>query len=301
MSGQGGISIMNAEKEKIIEKITVVFMLAYGFHYFGYFIRVRYFNWLSSMAFDAGFAHAMRYLGHVFFFGSMMLYAWGVKKDRHYFFSFLKERSADKLKYGVLGLLFGAFLISVCVLGASLNGDIVIRGSAGGNLGVLLFAVFCVFFQSMVEEIQDRAFVFGKMYEEGVPFLPAMAVSAFFFSYLHAANPGYGILPFINLLTSGAMYVLSYHYFGSLWFAITAHTAWNYMQDFLFGLPNSGKPAAVSFMSTTVNGSSFFYDEKFGIEGSWMSIMIHILACLFLILIGRYLQRKRELQKGQGV
>ena len=72
------------------------------------------------------------------------------------------------------------------------------------------------------------------------------------------------------------------------------------MQDFLFGLPNSGKPAAVSFMSTTVNGSSFFYDEKFGIEGSWMSIMIHILACLFMILIGRYLQRKRELQKGQG-
>ena len=98
--------------------------------------------------------------------------------------------------------------------------------------------------------------------------------------------------PFINLLTSGAMYVLSYRYFGSLWFAMTAHTAWNYMQDFIFGLPDSGKPAAVSFMETTVNGSSFFYDKDFGIEGSWMSVTIHILACLFIFMIGRNMSKK---------
>lgn len=293
------LSKMNATKEKIIEKLTVVFMLAYGIHYFGYFIRVRYFNWLGSMALDPGLSHAMKYLGHLFFLGAMMIYAWAVKKDRHYFFSFWKERTADKLKYGVLGLLFGAFLMGSCIFGAWMHGDIEIHGASGGNLPVLLFAVLCVFLQSTTEEIQDRAFVFGKAFQERVPFLPAMAVSAFFFSYLHAANPGYGILPFINLLTSGVMYVLSYYYFDSLWFAITAHTAWNYMQDFLFGLPNSGKPAAVSFMSTTVNGSSFFYDQQFGIEGSWMSILIHILACLFLILIGRSLRRKRALQNGR--
>ena len=32
---------------------------------------------------------------------------------------------------------------------------------------------------------------------------------------------------------------------------------WNYTQDFLFGLPDSGKPAAVSVFSTEVQGSGF--------------------------------------------
>lgn len=281
-----------ADKERVIEKIVVVFMLAYGIHYFGYFIRIRYFNLIGSMALDEGLTHALKYLGHLFFFGAMMIYAWAVKKDRHYFFSFCKERSADKLKYGVFGLLFGAFIMGACVFAASMHGDIEIKGSSGGNLAVLLFAAVCVFIQSTVEEIQDRSFVFGKMYGEGVPFIPALIVSSFFFSYLHVVNPGYGIVPFINLLTSGAMYVLSYRYFGSLWFAMTAHTAWNYMQDFIFGLPDSGKPAAVSFMETTVNGSSFFYDKDFGIEGSWMSVTIHILACLFIFMIGRSMNKK---------
>lgn len=70
----------STDKEKIIEKIVVVFMLAYGIHYFGYFIRIRYFNLIGSMALDEGLAHALKYLGHLFFFGAMMIYAWAVKK-----------------------------------------------------------------------------------------------------------------------------------------------------------------------------------------------------------------------------
>lgn len=87
--------------------------------------------------------------------------------------------------------------------------------------------------------IESRAFVFGKMKNEGVPLVWATVVSAFFFSYLHATNPGFGILPLLSIFIVGILYALSYHYFGTIWFTCTAHMMWNFAQDFIFGLPDS--------------------------------------------------------------
>lgn len=67
---------------------------------------------------------------------------------------------------------------------------------------------------------------------------------------------------------------------------------WNFTQDFVFGLPDSGKPAAVSLFNTTVNGSSFFYDKTFRIEGSYMAILVNVLACIVVIVIGRSVRRR---------
>lgn len=288
-SGRGG-----EDKKKIIEKIVVVLVLGYGLHYLGYFIRTRYYDLLGSMALDEGPAHALLYLGHLVFFAIMIIYAWAVPQDRHYFFSFLKGSAADKLKYGALGILSGAFLMGSCVFAASMHGDIEIKGSSGGNLAVLLFALVCVFVQSSVEEIEGRGFVFGKMHSEGVPLIPAIIASAMFFSFLHINNPGFGLIPFTNVFLFGVLSALSCYYFNNLWFAMMTHMTWNYMQDFLFGLPDSGHPAAISFMNTIVHSSGFFYDENFGIEGSCMATVMQLLGCLLIILIGRVCIKKRE-------
>ena len=140
--------------------------------------------------------------------------------------------------------------------------------------------------------LESRAFVFGKMKNEGVPLVWATVVSAFFFAYLHSTNPGFGILPLLSIFIVGILYVLSYHYFGTIWFTCTAHMMWNFTQDFIFGLPDSGKPAAASVFSTTVTGSSFFYDEAFGIEGSWMAILVNLLASILIFLIGRKVRQR---------
>lgn len=163
-SGIGG-----EDKKRIIEKLVVVLVLGYGLHYLGYFIRTRYYDLLGSMALDEGLAHTLLYLGHLIFFAIMIIYAWAVPQDRRCFFSIREGSTADKLKYGALGILSGAFLMGSCVFAASMHGDIEIKGSSGGNLAVLLFALVCVFVQSSVEEIEGRGFVFGKMHSEGVP------------------------------------------------------------------------------------------------------------------------------------
>lgn len=87
---------------------------------------------------------------------------------------------------------------------------------------------------------------------------------------------------------------MSYHYFGSLWFTCGAHTLWNFTQDFIFGLPDSGKPPAVSVMNTVVNGNSFFYDKDFGIEGSYMAICMNLLACIIVFITGSRMKKKKQ-------
>ena len=51
--------------------------------------------------------------------------------------------------------------------------------------------------------------------------------------------------------------------------------------------------AALSFFNTQTQGSGFFYDEVFGIEGSWMAILVNIAACVIVVLIGRHMRRRQ--------
>ena len=276
----------------VIEKIVTVFVLGYGLHYLAYFLRARYFNWLETLTMDEGVRHALGYMGHLFFLAILLIYAWTVKKDRKYILSFLHGKASGNLLPAFCGAVFGFLMMGICIFAASAHGDLVIRPSGNLQIPVFILAAVAVFIQASVEEIENRAFVFGKMHDEGVPFVWAASVSAFFFSYLHAANPGFGFLPLLSLFVVGLQYVLCYHFFGSIWFCCTAHMMWNFTQDFIFGLPDSGKPAAVSLFSTTVNGSGFFYDATFGIEGSIMAILANLIACGLIVLIGRSLRKR---------
>ena len=285
------------EKPKVaavMEKIVTVFVLGYGLHYLGYFLRVRYFNFLEATVSDEAVNHILGYLGHTIFLIIMLLYAWAVRKDRKYILSFSSGKLSRNLLFALYGAVIGFAMMGICIFAASAHGDIVIGKSGGLSVPLILFALFAVFIQASVEEIESRAFVFGKMKNEGVPIVWATVISAFFFSYLHAANPGFGLLPLLSIFIVGILYALSYHYFGTIWFTCTAHMMWNFTQDFIFGLPDSGKPAALSVFSTTVTGSSFFYDESFGIEGSWMAILVNLLACVLVFLIGRKVNKQRQ-------
>ena len=289
-----GQNRQKSQLHSIVETAVIAFVLGYGLHYIGYFLRARYFSLLEGFTLDEGITHVLIYFGHVIFLAVLLLYGVAVRKDRKYILSFTRDRLGRSIRYALSGVVIGFALLGICVFAAAFNGDLEIRPAAAVNFPVFVFAAFAVFIQATAEEIESRAFVFGKMNEEGVPLIPATIVSAFFFSYLHAANPGFGWRPLTSIFIVGMLYALSYYYFGTIWFCCTAHMMWNFTQDFVFGLPNSGKPAVVSLFNTTVNGSSFFYDETFGLEGSYMAIFVNVLACVMVVMIGRYMRKRRN-------
>lgn len=283
---------------RVIETIVIVFVLGYGLHYLGYFLRARLFTWLGKQGLEEGVEHAVMYLGHTVFLILLVLYALAVKRDRRYILRPARNVGRS-LRFALYGAIFGFCLMGICVFAARANGDIEIHKASDMSIAVFLLAIVAVFVQSSVEELESRAFVFGKMKSEGVPLLPATIVSAFFFSYLHAANPGFGLVPLLSIFVVGILYALSYYFFGTILFTCTAHMMWNFTQDFIFGLPDSGKPAAVSVCNTTVKGSSFFYDESFGIEGSWMAILVNAVACVLVIVVGIIVRRKMMKRDGE--
>ena len=187
--------------------------------------------------------------------------------------------------------------MGICIIAASVHGDIKVGAASGTDYTLFIFALVAVFIQASIEEVETRGFVFGKLMDGGVPLKWSVVASSFFFAYIHATNPGFGFLPLLSIFIVGLQYVLIYYYFGNLWITFAAHAMWNFTQDFIFGLPDSGKPAAVSIFNTTVSGSSFFYDKDFGIEGSVMAILVNAAVCVLAFVIGNYLKRR---QKGEA-
>ena len=76
----------------------------------------------------------------------------------------------------------------------------------------------------------------------------AVGVSAVAFAALHAANPSFGLLPLLNLVLFGlatALYKLRVDG-GQLWGVFAIHTVWNWLQQVVFGLPNSGNASTAA-------------------------------------------------------
>ena len=78
-------------------------------------------------------------------------------------------------------------------------------------------------------------------------------------------------------------------FYDSLWMPIGLHTAWNYCQSLLLGLPNSGIVSAKALFKLDAATDSFFYSAAFGLEGSAFTVIIES-ACIALVL---YLNRDK--------
>ncbi|MBR0145864.1 MAG: hypothetical protein IJM25_04280, partial [Eubacterium sp.] len=81
----------------------------------------------------------------------------------------------------------------------------------------------------------------------------------------------------------------------SLWLAIFFHTAWNYSQNIIFGLKNSGTAAIYSIYRQQGEArTGFFYHTGFGVEGSpgGCLMLAVIIAVVLLIARRRKLQPK---------
>ena len=279
----------NVDKKKLLEVLLITLFLTYGIHYFGYFIRVRYFNLIDLFKeSNPGLNSVLHYLGHLIFWGVFAIYCFAVKGERKYFDAFMPGKGNNKVSKLFLGMIIGLVMNVVCIAGAALHGDITISGAKSLNIGLFVLAFFAVLIQAAAEELESRLFFFGKLEDGGFGFIPAAVLSSVYFSYLHATNPSFGIIPFISIAFAGLVYLLIYVYTGSIWAACGIHQLWNFSQDFIFGLPNSGNPSGMSILSSTANRSSFFYNVDFGVEGSiWCIIVNLVVSVILLILINK--------------
>lgn len=201
------------------------------------------------------------------------------------FHLYFRGSRGNNLKMLTFGLLTGFGMNGACILVAFLHGDI--RLEVGSiSLLWLVIAFLVVFIQSATEELLFRGYLFYYIRERYGALL-ALILSSLLFSVLHVGNDGVTALALINIAAIGLFYALSVQYLDSLWFAMANHAMWNFTQNLIFGLPNSGLAADASVFAPVSAKSSLCYDASFGVEASLPATVICLAGAAAVVLWAR--------------
>lgn len=186
-----------------------------------------------------------------------------------------------------LGLLIGFVMNAFCVLIAWLHGDVHFYV---GRFQVLymLCALLCACVQSGAEELVTRGYIMGAL-RERYPAWVAIVTNVLFFTALHLGNDGVTVLSLLNIAAIALALSLVVYYFGSMWMCVAIHTAWNFTQNFLFGLPNSGIVSKSSFLHLEAASDSPFYNVGFGVEGTVTAVIV---IAAFAVCVVLYAKKK---------
>ena len=199
--------------------------------------------------------------------------------------AFFYNRHGNNLKSIPAGILLGFGMNGFCVLMSCIMGDIKLSFSGFNPVAFFAF-LFCVMIQSGAEEIVDRCYLYQKLRRRYRWPVIAIAVNALIFMALHMGNPGVTKLGLLQVFLFGVLASLLVYYWDSLWAAIWTHTAWNFSQSIVFGLPNSGIVSKYSVFKLEAASArnGIFYNTSFGVEGSLgANVIIGIIILVILI------------------
>ena len=198
-----------------------------------------------------------------------------------------QENTAKTL---LIGLLLGFLTNFICILCAILHGDIKLYPDFSYTMiPTLIYALLMVFIQSSSEELWCRGFMYERICIH-YPRWVAILANGIFFGLLHIFNDGASVLGIVGIVICGLSYSLVRWYTGSIWMVMGIHTMWNFTQNFLFGLPNSGLVSEVSvFHLDAANGvNNLIYNFDFGVEAAIPALVVDcLLGAICLILAKR--------------
>ena len=219
------------------------------------------------------------------------------KKNRYIAKHVGYQSDSNNAKMLLVGLFAGAVMNGACGLAAYAMGNISLAATAFSPLVIVALFV-AVAIQSSAEELLMRGFLYRRVERRYGSPLVALLVTSVVFALMHGLNPGITPLALVNLLLCGIVFGLMAGYLNSLWMAMACHAAWNFMQNVVLGLPNSGVPAkeSVLFLDPAQASSGFAYDTAFGLEGSGMATVVLAVAAVVL-----YLAYRRSRQKASGM
>lgn len=269
---------------------------------------------LEAILFDGGLSpfsnvemsSAMRftvtgYLSTIVPFIGVLVYTLITKRNRFIFRSFLPSAAGNHLSALLWGLLVGFVMNFGCIVWALLAGNIkLFFNFTLDQIPFYLFALICVFIQSSSEEMWCRGFMYERI-NVHYPLWVAVLVNGLFFAALHLMNPGVGVLPIADIAICGLSFSIAKWYTGSIWFPMGIHTAWNFTQNYLFGLPNSGivSEASVFGLDAASAHDSWIYDVAFGVEGAFPAVLADLVLGVVCLLLAAKQGRLGELKQKQ--
>ena len=143
---------------------------------------------------------------------------------------------------------------------------------------------------SFIEELIFRLILF-KLVEEFAGSWIGIIVQGLVFGFAHIGNENATIWTSLSLVISdtilfGAAYMLTRR----IWLIWGMHFSWNFFQEGIFGMPNSGYQKD-GLIRPIINGPEWITGGKFGIEASIISTLI--LFVLGLIILKKAIEKNQ--------
>lgn len=197
---------------------------------------------------------------------------------RYFEVRYVRSMGCRREKAGVhyiAGIGAGALMMSAITLLTIVSGANKLSANSGVDYGLISLYFFGFLIQGMSEEFIFRGYLMTSIGGSGQKTYVAVIVSAVAFALAHISNPGFGVLPFINLTLFGVFAALYMINSDNIWGVCAIHSMWNFAQGNIYGISVSGSSELQSFMeSVPVSAHAFLTGGKFGIEGSLITTAV---------------------------
>lgn len=184
------------------------------------------------------------------------------------------------------GALWGAVALAVLLLWIAGSGAMSFGGVATHGMPLLGFgAAWALAFLAVgfTEEYLFRGYLLVTLSGSNVGFWGAAAILSILFGALHLHNGGEDAMGALSAGLIGLFLCFTWRRSGSLWFAVGLHSAWDYCESFVFGVPDSGAISAGRVLEPRFHGSRWVTGGSVGPEGSiWVLLIIVLLFMAFM-------------------
>lgn len=190
-----------------------------------------------------------------------------------------------------IGLLLALLLIG--------GGSLVLRvlGFVKFSVNDFDFGAFALSFLLFIivalnEEIMIRGYILNNLLTVSNKYL-ALLISAVIFTALHGFNASLSWIGITNLFLAGILLGSAYIFTENLWFPISLHLFWNFIQGPVLGYHVSGQEIE-SVFAVKLSGNEMLNGGGFGFEGSLVCTIMSLI--IIGVILGYYERRKNPLK-----
>ncbi len=223
-----------------------------------------------------------------------------------FFVTFMFRKYLDRKTFLSLGFSFknriGDFLFGLAVAAILYifgSGVLLLTGNIefsklGISVQTLLISFISFIVVAIMEELMMRGYVLNNLLSVTNRYI-ALLISSVLFAALHSMNPGLSWLAMLNLLLAGVLLGSAYIFTRNLWFALSLHLFWNFIQGPVLGYRVSGN-ITESFLSAKPLGNPILSGGDFGFEGSIVCTILSAALALAIILFYERRSKREEVK-----
>lgn len=199
----------------------------------------------------------------------------------------IERREAFELGIRRSAVELGAgFLISLGLVGIMVSLMAVLGYYKVEQIGSIKLVADAFFYFGMGAFIQVLVFriILFRLFEEMLGSWVALVMIATIFGLVHMNNENATAWSTLLVILSDILLVAAFMFTRRIWLVWGIHWGWNFFQDGIFGMPNSGITVLPSWFHPVILGPEWITGGSFGIEASVITVLLSVVVGAYFLM-----------------